>query len=242
MTEAELKLVKAMMELQTGFNDKLMPNWKTNPPPYVDAIWTEAAEAFNHTNWEWWKNSEAELDYGQIKMELIDIWHFVMSELMTHEETESYTHLSFVDFIYEEAVKTQPKDFNPDINYVRNVFKSIVLSCMAPKGEERITMLVASFISAMFILKMDWTEVYKLYVGKNTLNSFRQQHGYKKDTAEYKARWAAEKGWEDNQYLTEILSRLDATKDLTSFRFELGNELMSAFHRSSNSVRKPHGE
>lgn len=237
MTEAQTKLISTMMELQMSFNDKHMPEWRTKPPSYVDAIWTEAAEAFNHSNWEWWKNSGAELDYSQIKMELIDIWHFVMSELMTYECDNEYPHITLIKEIYESALESKPKDFKTSLEFIRHCFKGIVYHSLAIKSPERISAILASFVSAMFSLEMDWEEVYKLYVGKNTLNSFRQSNGYKKDTAEYKARWANEKGWEDNQYLTEILKTLDISKSITDIRLELLNELTRAFHNSSNTVR-----
>jgi hypothetical protein len=47
--------------------------------------------------------------------------------------------------------------------------------------------------------------LYKLYVGKNVLNSFRQANGYKEGT--YIKVWST--GKEDNEHLTEIMSYID---------------------------------
>jgi hypothetical protein len=46
--------------------------------------------------------------------------------------------------------------------------------------------------------------LYRQYVGKNVLNFFRQDHGYKEGT--YKKLW---NGREDNEHLVEVLNSLD---------------------------------
>jgi len=74
---------------------------------------------------------------------------------------------------------------------------------------------------------MDWVELYKLYVGKNTLNVFRQNNGYKDNTDGYKAQWAKPAGKEDNEYLTEILKYSDA--DSADFQKDLLRELNNVF-------------
>ena len=52
--------------------------------------------------------------------------------------------------------------------------------------------------------EMEWTELYCQYVGKNVLNFFRQDHGYKEGS--YQKIW---RGREDNEYLVEIMAGLD---------------------------------
>jgi len=60
----------------------------------------------------------------------------------------------------------------------------------------------------MQLLKMDFDELFKSYVGKNVLNVFRQDHGYKQGS--YLKVW---QGREDNEHLVEVLERLDANGD-----------------------------
>jgi hypothetical protein len=38
----------------------------------------EAAEAIDSFNWKHWKNIESEPDLDNAKVELVDIWHFIM--------------------------------------------------------------------------------------------------------------------------------------------------------------------
>lgn len=51
---------------------------------------------------------------------------------------------------------------------------------------------------------MDSNELYRQYVGKNVLNFFRQDHGYKDGT--YHKIW---NGREDNEHLVDVLNTLD---------------------------------
>ena len=62
----------------------------------------------------------------------------------------------------------------------------------------------------MFIVnqcEMSAYELYRQYVGKNVLNFFRQDNGYKEGT--YVKVW---EGREDNEHLVEVMDALDLTK------------------------------
>jgi len=65
---------------------------------------------------------------------------------------------------------------------------------------------LAVFASIMADCQLDWTELFRQYVGKNVLNMFRQDKGYKSGT--YKKVW---NGREDNEYLVDIIHTLDAS-------------------------------
>ena len=54
---------------------------------------------------------------------------------------------------------------------------------------------------------MSANELYRQYVGKNVLNFFRQDNGYKEGT--YIKVW---EGREDNEHLVEVMDALDLTK------------------------------
>jgi len=61
--------------------------------------------------------------------------------------------------------------------------------------------LIGQFWECVDAVGMSFDEVYRLYIGKNALNQFRQQHGYKEGT--YKKVW---NGKEDNVVMQEILN------------------------------------
>ena len=58
----------------------------------------------------------------------------------------------------------------------------------------------------MAALPMAFEELFALYIGKNMLNRFRQNNGYK--TGEYRKLWG---GREDNEHLIELLEELDVS-------------------------------
>ena len=64
---------------------------------------------------------------------------------------------------------------------------------------------VRVFKNTMNALGMNYQELFELYIGKNTLNRFRQNNGYKEGL--YQKTWS---GKEDNEHLIEILSGLDS--------------------------------
>jgi hypothetical protein len=57
----------------------------------------------------------------------------------------------------------------------------------------------------MALIEMDFDSLYRTYVGKNVLNFFRQDHGYKDGS--YIKVW---QGREDNEHLVEVLADLDS--------------------------------
>jgi hypothetical protein len=63
---------------------------------------------------------------------------------------------------------------------------------------------VPLFLKIVEQAEMDSDELYRQYVGKNVLNFFRQDHGYKEGT--YKKMW---NGREDNEHLVDVLNSLD---------------------------------
>ena len=54
--------------------------------------------------------------------------------------------------------------------------------------------------------ELSFDELFRHYVGKNVLNFFRQDHGYK--TGEYIKVW---NGKEDNEVLMDVLRNTDAS-------------------------------
>jgi len=60
--------------------------------------------------------------------------------------------------------------------------------------------LVEQFFKACDAVGLSFEELYRLYIGKNALNQFRQEHGYKEGS--YRKIW---NGKEDNEVMQEIL-------------------------------------
>ncbi len=56
-------------------NGKLI-NWKR-------CAYLECAELIESYPWKHWKNINSSPDYNNIKIEAVDIWHFIMSQALT---------------------------------------------------------------------------------------------------------------------------------------------------------------
>ena len=56
----------------------------------------------------------------------------------------------------------------------------------------------------MHAIAMPFDELYRHYVGKNVLNVFRQDNGYR--SGDYRKQW---QGREDNEHLVELVAELD---------------------------------
>ena len=73
-------MVATMAEMQEHHNRNVHPRWREQNYAYYRAVWVECAELLDHFGWKWWKLQRPELD--QVKLEVVDIWHFGLSDLM----------------------------------------------------------------------------------------------------------------------------------------------------------------
>lgn len=204
-----------MISLQCGMNNKVDPNWVAARYPYLRAVVIEAAEAIEHHGWKWWKKQDKDL--AQLQMELIDIWHFLLSEmLLTQQGDEAATQQQLMSQLQQaQSLTTVELD---SVSYELNALDllsklELLIGLSAARRIE-----LAVFAAIMADCEMDWTELYCQYVGKNVLNFFRQDHGYKEGS--YQKMW---QGREDNEYLVEIMAQLDATA--SDFKDQLYAEL-----------------
>ena len=94
----------------------------------------------------------------------------------------------------------QPVDRDVDSEAFRICIEKLALDCLNTESVD-----VRVFKNTMNALGMNYQELFELYIGKNTLNRFRQNNGYKEGL--YQKTWS---GKEDNEHLIEILSGLDS--------------------------------
>jgi len=207
-----LQMLKLQQELNDATNGE---NWEagiTKNGKLIDwrrCIYLEAAELVESYPWKHWKNIEATPDYKNIQIEIVDIWHFVMSETLRLYKTEKRgsipelatvisTMPQFVNFSDEN--QGEQLGSYEQIEIVEKMIK--VLFC-----DSDIKSLISSFLTMSSKLNLKLPELYKLYIGKNILNKFRQDHGYKEGS--YIKIWS---GQEDNVVMQNIL---DKKEDIT---------------------------
>ena len=190
MDQRQAMITKAvtMLEMQDAMNCKVDEDWLDRDREWYRAVWIECAELMDHYGgWKWWKASSPDIE--QVVLEIVDIWHFGLSMQITPQRDFQAVATRLID---EWEEKTTDTDF---------------LRGVETLASEAITNQRFSVASVRFLLsKVERTfdDLFRGYVGKNVLNFFRQDHGYKDGS--YIKTWD---GQEDNVHLVEILEQAD---------------------------------
>jgi len=192
--------LNTMLNLQDGMNKKVNPQWLTAGYSYLRAAMIESVEAIEHHGWKWWKAQK--LDLPQVQMELVDIWHFALSHLIIQHSGDINAAASAI----AEALLESHTEVTFDGNKINFSEATLVENlelmaglCVAKRFD------VPLFITIVEQAEMDSTALFSQYVGKNILNFFRQDHGYKEGS--YIKMWH---GKEDNEHLVEVLGETDS--------------------------------
>jgi dimeric dUTPase (all-alpha-NTP-PPase superfamily) len=194
-----------MLTLQDEMNRWVHADWRSRGFEWYRAIWVEASEMLEHYGWKWWKHQQPDL--AQVKLEVIDIVHFCLSiELETGKPLQQIAAAIGQQF-------SAPRSSD-------DIRATIELLALETLKDQRAHFAIIAGL--MHHLQMDFAELYKKYVGKNVLNIFRQDHGYKQGS--YIKVW---NGREDNEYLEDILAELDVDSD--GFRDDIYRSLQTAY-------------
>ena len=179
-----------MLDMQNNMNKKVHPQWPEQRFEWYRAAWIECGELIDHYGYKWWKKQTP--DMAQVELEIIDIWHFGMSALFRPGVT--------IEQIAEEMVAALD-GYRYDGQGVREATEALACDCLSRKSFS-----VTLFWDLLNAAHLSFDDLYRQYVGKNVLNFFRQDNGYKDGS--YVKQW---QGKEDNEHLVEILSQLDSS-------------------------------
>lgn len=177
--------IKAMLVMQDTMNKKVHPEWQLQGFRWTRAIMVEGVEALEHYGWKWWKKQEP--DMAQFRIELVDIWHFIMSEHIGRSSIEDAAHGFETTFEYGAPAYMTNGDIRTNLE---------LLIGRAAAGE----IYTHAFLALLDQTGMSLDDLYRAYVAKNVLNMFRQNNGYKEGT--YIKIW---NGHEDNVVLERYL-------------------------------------
>ena len=159
----------------------------------------ESVEGIEHHGWKWWKAQHKDLP--QLQMELVDIWHFALSHIIIEYQgdiKQSAQTIAEQLASKRTSVSFDGKDYNFTTLDILDNLELMAGLCAAKRFD------VPLFIKIVEQAEMDSDELYRQYVGKNVLNFFRQDHGYKEGS--YSKVW---KDREDNEHLVDVLNSLD---------------------------------
>lgn len=183
--------IQRCLHLQNQFNSNVNTDWRKAGYKWSRAMWVEAGELADHVGYKWWKNIDAKMDRKQALLEVVDIFHFLLSDLMVRRNLTGTEHAANLISAYKHAnahVKTRSKEYS--------------LSCIEDFVEDCVTDNLSINTYFRMVVSLDFTleDVIDYYLGKNVLNLFRYDNGYREGT--YKKIW---NGQEDNQVLESIL-------------------------------------
>ena len=184
--EALREKIKEMLDLQNKINEKVHPHWREQNFEWYRAIWVECAELLDHYGWKWWKKQSP--NQAQIELELVDIWHFGLSILLSNYDIEKSISLiseGIIDQRGSGKFRENLEDFTSNTLQMRSFD-------------------LKRFNQVMNDVGLTFEKLYVGYISKNVLNSFRQDKGYQAGT--YIKDWG---GIEDNEYLIRLASKMD---------------------------------
>lgn len=184
-------------------------NWKR-------CIYMECSEMIDSFSWKHWKNINQEPDWDNLQIEVVDVWHFIMSLAIENyaQNMKGTVENLAIDISALESfsiVDIQNKAFDTKDNVIEKVENIMLLSLSREKLE--LEELIKDFFELTLMSGLDLDTLYKLYVGKNILNQFRQDNGYKDGS--YIKVWNGDEDnvvmkriWEKNAEITpELLYR-----------------------------------
>jgi dimeric dUTPase (all-alpha-NTP-PPase superfamily) len=184
--------LETMLSMQHQMNTRVHPDWINQGFEWYRAIWIECGELMDHFGYKWWKKQDP--DMSQVRLEVIDIWHFGLSALFRSDTSiaQLAEHL-----IGELEVNSS------EVLGVREATEALAMSSLKSKSFS-----VVQFAALMRACNLSFDELYRHYVGKNVLNFFRQDHGYKDGS--YQKIW---EGREDNEHLADLMEVLDSQSE-----------------------------
>ena len=212
-----------MLQLQAQLNDAtngeewtkgVTKNGKTIN--WNRCIYMECAEMVDSFSWKHWKSIKQEPDWDNLQIEVVDVWHFIISLAIENYSKE------MKGGIEDLAINISQLNSFSTIDTTNNMFATqdeiiatveSIIKLSLEKDSLDLELMVSEFFDLVVMSGLDLETLYRLYVGKNILNQFRQDNGYKDGT--YIKVWNGE---EDNVVMKRIWEEDSAIKPDALFK------------------------
>lgn len=214
----EKSIILSMLKLQQSLNDATNgEGWESGYTKqnklisWRRCIYMECAELIDSFAWKHWKSISAPTDEQNLCVEIVDIWHFIMSLALQNYRTLGLGSIEkLADDIcsasgFAEFCKEPKNVADESIYEIMNDIEHMIHECSG--FDYKIFEIVEIYFAMSLKCGVNLALLYECYIAKNVLNRFRQDNGYKEGV--YKKEW---NGREDNVVMSEILARgiLDA--------------------------------
>lgn len=205
-----------MLELQQQLNDSTNgKGWEAGVTKdgktinWRRCIYMESAEMVDSFGWKHWKSIAQPTDYANLQIEIVDVWHFILSLVLESEyaRQNGRTMQEMADWMvsaasYGALVESHEGRFAED-GALMDKIEAMMRHALEPEIPNDLGMIVNDFFALATMGGLNLDQLYRLYVGKNILNRFRQDHGYKEGS--YIKIWNGEEdnavmkhAWEQN--------------------------------------------
>lgn len=190
-------MIKKIITKQDELNAAVVNEWRTNPSvKFHLAIYAEMGELLDSHPFEWWKKTYfKQIDLLNIRIELIDIFHFYLSlsmKLIGDDKTQE-----IIEEITEEKISSGNLEYDFERyleDFMLSVGKIVETTRVPVFGAEGIALKyqrLHNIISIGFINLFEAfyqtgmeseDDIFNLYILKNSLNLVRKENGYKEGT------------------------------------------------------------
>lgn len=213
--------INDMLQMQSTLNNATNgPDWRSGVTQlgktinWQRCIYMETAELIDSYPWKHWKSVDAKVDEENARVELVDIWHFLLSLALEHLALDQATGL------LEKALqsnKGSQADIASEISVMEQITAHETMMRVALESiedaEDYLLRLTQSFFNACKVADLSFDQLYQIYMAKNVLNKFRQDNGYKEGS--YIKEW---NGKEDNVVMFEIIAQMQSFSGETLYQ------------------------
>ncbi len=182
-------------KIQDDLNKFLVgENWKDELEFWQlqSAIVSECGELVNSLGFKWWTKQEE--DWENAKVELVDIWHFVLSVCLIYFKEEN--HGRIIDILIEEHNSMKMNYWYAQKKKSQIIPELSLLLYNLEYDIEYSPFFAGNMGTLIYLLDMTLEEFDELYRKKVELNKQRKLRGYDKDSSKKYI-----DGKEDNEFL-----------------------------------------
>jgi len=202
MQNVNFALWEDTVKLQDQFNENTVPNWKDKNLDWFMAILDEWVEILNSFSWKWWKDTSKEgtVDFQNIEVELVDLFHFLLSKAIEEKRTDFF----FSIILAFSGMQSSQYIENPQL-----LKEKIRKEAIPMTSFEVLEILLIIWADLWFKINKSFADLMKWYRVKNALNIIRQKFGYKE--GKYIKKWG---DVEDNVIAWKIAEELELDENM----------------------------
>ena len=120
-----MSIFEKMVKLQHQFNKQVAEDYLEKDFNWNSAIIAESGELLDSLGYKWWKKQEPDME--NVKVEAIDLLHFVISEeIQRHHRNFDKSERTSDKFVVSRTIQIFEKDFAEDNILIYKDFKELI--------------------------------------------------------------------------------------------------------------------